>query len=1138
MEALFLNLANMSITASWLVLAVIAVRLVFRKAPKWIHCLLWGLVAIRLVCPLSIESSFSLIPDTEPISQNVIRAEEPEKTFDEDIPFSPENTPAKLDVPAAKGEILDAEGNVIARRPGTAATVPEVAEPMGWTEILAWIWFAGAVLMLGYMLVSYLLLKKKVATAIPVRPGIKQSEAVDSPFVLGVIRPVIYLPFDMETEDMDYVIAHEAAHIRRRDHWWKPIGFTLLSIYWFNPLLWVAYILLCRDIEAACDERVIRNMDRQQRRAYSTALLNCSIHRRRIAACPLAFGEVGVKVRVKNVMSYRKPAFWLVLTGLVLVVTVSVCFLTDPRNSAPATMALIYLDRTQADVRFVYDEAYQQEAVQIGESYTLERLEAGEWKEIPLHSGKAASAEVTVVEASELDYDAWSLLRWESTYGTLPSGTYRIKKEITVTDDSGNEKTHSVYCEFSIGGTAESYITYTLEDVTPTGVKLYEHETVKDPAQLVYGGEGFWLEVLEDGQWRCLESGEGKRFVSALIYPSSHIQLDWSELHGELPPGTYRIAREITNTGSDDPRLCMAYAEFSVGTVITWFDRHSGDYRDEYPEKTEMELPGLEGVSASCDLGNNTISLVASWKKEPVIFSELSILNAFFTDLNSDGVWEICATVRGLETVEVQIYDPAQRKLYTLPFSENEFYVLARKADRLCVLEYDEFWNLQGYGQLAMVSGALEVREIDDAVKPLTERIVSVDVLTRKWVSISSYEELNRIVFLLQDLENKVRPATAEELAAAAQDEFYIFHITVNYGLGEKILHFSRDFSLIWEDGSEAGYRITDPEPLRQYVEALTDGVQDKQVSGVPFATADEPWTWCTGIRSSAVETAQFSACLANFSDGSTISSQGTSGYISYATLEELLEILNKLPRGAFTPDKLVSQEDYRSLFHQRLENNTAFSIIDGVNGIAVILQYSDGKVTMLLTDELDKARNLDRSYLEPTQLWEVRSPELLAFLKTAVDEIPLITYSVGAEYEWQAPLYLEEDGFLLALRLPQGWEYEQITNAADHGIRCRPEDASRGWLYFSYRKQEYTPQETDRYMDRNYINNTYVYTSWPADVKQPGYFSTEDKCWSYRRYDLEQGDFVIINQGADDWFAEYRDQIDDMITISNFYIS
>ena len=134
--------------------------------------------------------------------------------------------------------------------------------------------------------------------------------------------------------------------------------------------------------------------------------------------------------------------------------------------------------------------------------------------------------------------------------------------------------------------------------------------------------------------------------------------------------------------------------------------------------------------------------------------------------------------------------------------------------------------------------------------------------------------------------------------------------------------------------------------------------------------------------------------------------------------------------------------------------------------------------------------------------------------------------------------MYLEEDGFLLALRLPQGWEYEKVDNSTNSGIRCRPERVSSGWLYFIHRPEEYTPQETDRYMDRNYINNTYVYTSWPADVKQPGYFSTEDKCWSYRRYDLEQGDFVIINQGADDWFAEYRDQIDDMITISNFYIS
>lgn len=330
MEALFLKIVNMSITASWLVLAIIAVRLIFKKTPKWTICLLWGLVALRLIFPFSIESALSLIPNPEPLPQEIIYTAHPEIQSDVSI--------------------IDNTVNPILESSMTPVELVSANPTQIWSFVLSQIWILGMVLMLLYTLISYLLLKGKVATAIPLKKGIKCSEYVDSPFVLGVIHPVIYLPFGMEEADIAYVIAHEKAHIRRKDHWWKPIGFLLLSIYWFNPVLWVAYILLCRDIEAACDEKVIRDMNRAERRAYSTALLNCSVHRRRIAACPLAFGETGVKARVKSVMNYKKPAIWMVLVVLLVSAVVAVCFLTDPkeeptledmtRTAGPATVGV------------------------------------------------------------------------------------------------------------------------------------------------------------------------------------------------------------------------------------------------------------------------------------------------------------------------------------------------------------------------------------------------------------------------------------------------------------------------------------------------------------------------------------------------------------------------------------------------------------------------------------------------------------------------------------------------------------------------------------------------------------------------------------------------------------------------------
>ena len=406
MEALFLKLVNMSITASWLVLAILAVRLVFKKAPKWILCLLWGLVAFRLICPFSIESSLSLIPDSEPLSQEIIYAPETARQAHGDILDSEGNVLVSR-VPAARGEILDAEGNVIVEKP---LAVSEAEPALRWTSVLSKIWMVGVFVMLSYSIVSYHLLKRKVATAIPLKRGIKQSEYVDSPFVLGIVRPVIYLPFDMAEADCAYVIAHEKAHIRRRDHWWKPLGFLLLSIYWFNPVLWVAYILLCRDIEAACDEKVIQDMDKDDRRAYSKALLNCSIHRRRIAACPLAFGEVGVKARVKSVMNYKKPAFWVILTALVISIAVAVCFLTNPKDAFPIKMSAMYVNRTGADLKFYYDEALAEGEYSINEAYALESLSEGNWQELTRLSDDNPSEDVFEVQTSTSEFDAWTLL--------------------------------------------------------------------------------------------------------------------------------------------------------------------------------------------------------------------------------------------------------------------------------------------------------------------------------------------------------------------------------------------------------------------------------------------------------------------------------------------------------------------------------------------------------------------------------------------------------------------------------------------------------------------------------------------------------------------------------------------------------
>ena len=306
MSEVFLQIVNMSISAGWLILAVLLCRLLLKRAPKWVRVALWGIVAVRLVCPFSIESALSLIPNNQTVSPEIML----------------DPTPA---VDTGVGLVNSMVNPIIAGsftpNPTTSANPLQILIPV-WSVI----WVAGMVIMLLYTLISYWRIRRRVSTAVLLRDNIFQSEHVGTPFVLGLFRPRIYLPFGLGENELYHVVSHERAHIRRKDHLWKPLGFLLLSIHWFNPLVWLAYVLLCRDIELACDEKVIKELDGNQRANYTQALVSCSIRRHTIAACPLAFGEVGVKSRVKSVMNYKKPAFWLVVAAVVICCRCGVLF--------------------------------------------------------------------------------------------------------------------------------------------------------------------------------------------------------------------------------------------------------------------------------------------------------------------------------------------------------------------------------------------------------------------------------------------------------------------------------------------------------------------------------------------------------------------------------------------------------------------------------------------------------------------------------------------------------------------------------------------------------------------------------------------------------------------------------------------
>ena len=309
MDAVFSRLMEVSGEGSVIVLAVLALRLVLRRAPRRTVCLLWMLAVLRLLVPFKIESDWSLQPEQEVFTPPVVQ----EDYFDSgtaQTPIIPEYLENAVEYP------LDQ---------------PTVPEKVTVADILPWLWLLGAGLLAVHGAVSYVRLKGRIRDAVVLEEGVWLCPGLDTAFVLGFFRPQIYLPV-LDEEERELVLRHERCHIRRLDHWWKLAAYAAVSIHWFNPLAWVTYVLLCRDMELACDQDTVRGMDNAQRRAYSAALLNCAARRSGIAACPVAFGEISVKERIKMVLHYRKPGFWVTLVALVATVAVGVCLLTSPKE--------------------------------------------------------------------------------------------------------------------------------------------------------------------------------------------------------------------------------------------------------------------------------------------------------------------------------------------------------------------------------------------------------------------------------------------------------------------------------------------------------------------------------------------------------------------------------------------------------------------------------------------------------------------------------------------------------------------------------------------------------------------------------------------------------------------------------------
>ncbi len=462
-DTVFLTAINMGLTATYVVLAVMVLRFALRKTPKWLTCALWIPVGLRLICPFSLESVLSLIPSSKPIPT--------------DIGISP--TPAiQSGVPFINQSVNPILSQTMTPNPANSINPMQVAIAIG-----TWIWLIGILAMVIYALITTLRLQRRTKESIRFRNNIYLCDHIDTPFILGIVRPKIFLPSHLSQEIFQSVVAHEQAHLKRLDHLWKPLGFALLSVYWFNPILWVGYILLCKDIEFACDEKVIRTMDSQQVKAYSTALLHLSTGHHMIAACPLAFGEVGVKGRIKAILNYKKPAFWLMVIALIVSATLAICFLTDPPTkkekdtshsfaqtkleeievtASGTDLADVTLSITKTDFTSIvpsFTIAWQNESAKqlsLGEEFYIYRLTEGGKTDIRKNPENYVwHLTAFLIDPHKTSYKEYYLYDMD-----LSAGKYRFETKFSHTDDMGQDDapTYSAYIEFTVADGAISSI--------------------------------------------------------------------------------------------------------------------------------------------------------------------------------------------------------------------------------------------------------------------------------------------------------------------------------------------------------------------------------------------------------------------------------------------------------------------------------------------------------------------------------------------------------------------------------------------------------------------------------------------------------------------------------------------------------
>ena len=630
MSKLFLHLLNISITAGWIVLVVVLLRVVLKKAPKWIRVVLWGLVALRLMLPVSIESVTSLVPSAETVKV-------------ESVTYTPPTFQSALPLPAVEGERIVLQSGFSALNSAVNPTSAEAAEHFDTVALLKTVagrvWLTGVVGMLLYALISFWRLKHRVRASVTLEKGVYVCDEISDPFILGLIVPKIYLPSGMDGQTRGYVLSHERAHLKRFDFIWKPLGFLLLSFYWFNPLLWLAYVLLCRDIELACDEKVVKELDDAGKAAYSEALVHASVSRRMVSACPLAFGETGVKGRVKSVLNYKKPAFWIILVALLAGIVTAVCFLTMPKKDATITELSEEIQKINGTLpgnTFLY--LYRDNT-----SYFCYSL-----------NGENGCG------TSDAYYDKPFDLFAEIRQGiiTVDHDSAHIKEITRFIHDTSIgfiQNTITGSKQYSAGLFEQVLPLYTQDWHKCREIKLKEN----DADFPVSKGSNAYYTLNENGFELSYygHSDKGNDIVSSML------------LYIEVPDLEAVIERFAPSAASDKTPIPTASFDSITGSdakVLQWLDFTNDTYEMMWDSTKEIALDAFPGVTFRWTAGS--VEAVENGRTR-TLFTGMPVWSVFFADVTNDGKPELCATVSfgsGIVDNHIVVYDYANLQSYTL----------------------------------------------------------------------------------------------------------------------------------------------------------------------------------------------------------------------------------------------------------------------------------------------------------------------------------------------------------------------------------------------------------------------------------------------------------------------------------------